>query len=49
MSKQVTKDYKIEQTNIAKLILQNAGIVEDISNLNYLAGASRMTERIQTS
>lgn len=30
----------IEQTNISRLILQNAGIVQDISQLNYLNGHS---------
>lgn len=28
----------IEQTNVSRLILQNAGIVQDISQLNYLNG-----------
>lgn len=49
MSKQVTKDYKIEQSNISKLILQNPGIVENIAQLNYLHGAERTIERIQTT
>ncbi len=49
MSKQVTKDYKIEQTNISKLILQNRGIVQDISELDYLKGSEVTTDRIQTT